>query len=85
MDGAGVPREAELGSEYFRTLVAREGSLHVHRTDVGGEAVGRDELLAAVVALEVALVYRMELQVTMEGSSPAENVLGANAATKGAV
>ena len=85
VDGHGVPRETELGGEYFRTLVAREGALHVHRTDVGGDAVSGDELLAAVIALEVAVVFGVELKVPQEDSSPAENVLRADTATKGAV
>ena len=57
----------------------------MHRTDVGGDTVGGDELLAAVIALEVAVVFGVELEVPQEDSSPAENVLRADAATKGAV
>ena len=64
MDGAAVPRETELGGEEFRTLVARVRGLHVDRADVGRQAVGGDEALAAVVALEIAMVVlSVELKV----------------------
>ena len=63
MDGAAVPRETELGGEEFRTLVARVRGLHVDRADVGRQAVGGDEALAAVVALEIAMVLSVELKV----------------------
>lgn len=80
-----MPRETKFGGEHFRTFVACESSLHVHRLDMRGDAVGGDELLAAVVALEVAVVFGVELEVPLEYSSPAENVLRAYAAMKGAV
>ena len=63
MDGAAVPRETELGGKEFRTLVARVRGLHVDRADVGRQAVGGDEALAAVVALEIAMVLSVELKV----------------------
>lgn len=63
MDGSAVPRETELGGKEFRTFVARVRGLHVDRADVGRQAVGGDEALAAVVALEIAMVLSVELKV----------------------
>ena len=63
VDGAAVPRETELGGKEFRTLFARVRGLHVDRADVGRQAVGGDEALAAVVALEIAMVLSVELKV----------------------
>ena len=69
MDGAAVPRETELSGKEFRTLFARVRGLHVDRADVGRQAVGGDEALAAVVALEIAMVLSVELKVPPNDTS----------------
>ena len=81
----GVPRQAEFCGECFGAFFAREGAPHVYRLDVGGEAVTRDKLLAAVIALEVSMVFGVQLEMSLEDSPPAKYVLRADAAAKGAV